>query len=55
MLRVTDQIDNEKGTMNIHDYHMPKIYCHINQCNATVQYFALLHILRLRAIALASG
>ena len=22
---------------------MAKIYCHINQCNASVQYFAILH------------
>ena len=22
---------------------MAKIYCHINQCNANVQYFAILH------------
>ena len=22
---------------------MAKIYCHINQCNAGVQYFAILH------------
>ena len=24
-------------------YRMAKIYCHINQCNASVQYFAILH------------
>ena len=25
---------------------MAKIYCHINQCNVTVQYFAILHDFR---------
>ena len=24
-------------------YRVAKIYCHINQCNASVQYFAILH------------
>ena len=28
---------------NILHYCMAKIYCHINQCNASVQYFAILH------------
>ena len=25
---------------------MAKIYCHINQCDASVQYFAILHAVR---------
>ena len=25
------------------DYRMAKLYCHINQCDASVQYFAILH------------
>ena len=25
------------------NYRMAEIYCHINQCNASVQYFAILH------------
>ena len=25
---------------------MPKIYCHINQCDASVQYFAILHAVK---------
>ena len=28
---------------NILNYCMAKIYCHINQCNASVQYFEILH------------
>ena len=28
---------------NIDIYRMAKIHCHINECNASVQYFAILH------------
>ena len=28
---------------NTIQYRMAKIYCHINHCNASVQYFAILH------------
>ena len=28
---------------HIYDYRMPETYSHINQCNARVQYFAILH------------
>ena len=31
------------GLSNKCDYRMDKIYCHINQCNASMQYFALLY------------
>ena len=31
--------------MNWH-YCMAKIYCHINQCHASVQYFAILHAVK---------
>ena len=29
---------------HIYYYRMAKIYCQINQCNASVQYFAILHV-----------
>ena len=32
-----------KRVCNILHYHMAKIYCHVNQCNVSVQYFAILH------------
>ena len=28
------------------NYRMAKIYCHINQCDASVQYFAILHAVK---------
>ena len=27
-------------------YRMAKIYCHINQCDASLQYFAILHAVK---------
>ena len=32
-----------KVTINNDIYRMAKICCHINQCDASVQYFAILH------------
>ena len=32
-------------------HRMAKIYCHINQCNANVQYFAILHADKFRTIS----
>ena len=34
---------NVKIVFNFLFYRMAKIYCHINQCDASVQYFAILH------------
>ena len=31
---------------NNKSYHMAKIYCHINQWDASVQYFAILHAVK---------
>ena len=35
--------DVHSGWTGIHHYRMAKIYCHKNQCNASMQYFAILH------------
>ena len=32
-----------KALNNISTYRMAKLHCHINHCDATVQYFAILH------------
>ena len=31
---------------SIMNYRMAKIYCHINQCDASVKYFAILHAVK---------
>ena len=46
--RLHDQAEDEKSKSlilwcHIYNYRMAKIYCHINQCDASVQYFAILH------------
>ena len=37
--------EKDKKIDNILYYHVPKMCCHINQCDASVQYFAILQIL----------
>ena len=38
-----DSILNFQILCNIKNYRMAKIYCHINQWDGSVQYFAILH------------